>query len=266
MQNYNCRKDKISVFEILQQGFSLYINNFKVLIGISVLYFLISFIAKTFEYYKNFIGSLWHMGGYIIIQLILIIPYIYFTTILAISMISVISNKYNHRNMSLREAYAFSKTKFWRYFGASIGFGLIIMVPFIIEIVILMTVKEALLKYSLLIVFAIPLIYLSTVYGFGPLISCLDNGDTRYFTMSKDLVKGNLLKVFIIGIISSFIFSVPFYYLIFLRGDYRELVPSYRYAISIVQQICMIFINPFSTSVSISLLYKLMKKKCKTVM
>lgn len=136
-----------------------------------------------------------------IVYLALMIISIYFTARLFVTMVIVSSNSLRDEEIRLSQSYKEAKNRTWRYIGISILFGLILFIPILLTYSgisgdIPWVIRVGLLTFGLL-----PTVYLGTIFYFSTYAAALCPKETSVFTYSKQLVKGNFFKVFILILI-----------------------------------------------------------------
>lgn len=252
---------KLNIFHILKEGIELYKENFKLFIFISLIGLLINLFTSVSNYLEKIILDPILLIVYVLINLILSIILMFLSLRVYVALIICVRERYIDNQISIRKALSDSKDYLWRYLGVNIIFTLILFVPILIQILTVRFMEISILKYLIIILISIPIIYFSTVYNFAPLIVILEKNKVKYFNMSKKLVEGDFWKIVLLLFISSLIFSIPSFYLSYLKTSMKEISPFIQYTSSIMIQIFKTFIKPFSISISIIAYYTLRKAK-----
>jgi len=257
-------KNKISIGEVLKEGFYLYKNNFKLFISVSAIGFLINLIYVTANYSSNYFKNPAMQGfaGGLIFFVIITIPNMYFSTVMTITLIKIIYNISNDHKITFKESYKYAKSMFWTYFGISMFIGIILIIPMIAEIWISTSCKPGIIKYVAITIFLIPIIYFMVRYYFATILAAinLEYDNKGYLGTSKSLVKGCLLKIFTIALITEVIVWIPSMYLILVPTS-LHLVPLHKYIFDIIESIITTIYDPFAQSVSIVILNQLISNK-----
>lgn len=260
MDNIN----KISIKEVLKEGYYLYKNNFKLLFGVSAIGFLINLIYITGDYlttyFKNPAIPSFVPG--LIFFVVLAIPNIYFSSVITITLIKLIYNISNNHKGTFKETYKFAKSRFWTYFGTSILIGIILLIPFIVEMCIATFYNQGIIKYIAMTIFFIPMIYLIIRYYFATTLAVINlRYDTsEYLGVSKKLVKGCFFKILIIAVITQFVFWIPSAYTMIVPTSLK-MSPTCEYMFDIVKGIIAAIYDPFAQAVTIVILKQLISSK-----
>ncbi len=248
--------EKISIMEILKEGFYLYKNNFKLFISISFIGFLINAFVITFGHLQHLSSSTTYGLIYSIANLVIVLLNIYFSVVVTISLIVCISKRYQSIDTTFQESYKYAKTRFWRYFGASMLVFLIMIIPFIGIIGVLLSPSAGSIKYIIFAICVCIIIYISTYFSFTTYIACLEDENAEYLRKSVKLVKAYFLKILIITFLSSTIFSLPSFYLTVIKL-FNEISIISEYLVKIVSPFISLIVLPFSNSVMMVVYYRL---------
>lgn len=263
--NKNIEQDfeipKLPILGTIKEAIALYKDNLKLFLTISFIAFLINIITIISDYIKKFIQDPTVGLLYLFFSYVLIFATLYYGIKISITMYICISERYKNRKIEIKDAYSRVNEKIWRYIGVSIQYFLIIAVPLIIFICTILFVKQLTLKITLIVIFAIPTIYLGTKYGFAPYVVVLENDKRRYFEMSKTLVKGDFGRIVILTFVTTIVFSIPYYTFTYIFNDFRHIPEFHKFLALILNRIIFIFATPFTYSISVVLYFKLKNNK-----
>lgn len=255
------KKEKINIVSILHESISLYIKNFMLLIILSSIGSLISFLTIGINYLKNtYRGTsifLWIAAVIVIASIPFLILYIrmYITTVLYISCL------YKDIGTGIKKAFVQSKEVFWRYILIAIQMSFITSIPAIGMALCWIYIRDESYKIILELVFTILFIFLQAVYGFGPIGSIVEKDRKNYFRVSKGLVKGDLFKVMTLAFITNTVLYIPANVYKFILNDWTQISQKNMLFISIVQQCCLLIIQPLFNTIIVIAYYKLKTRK-----
>ncbi|SET61450.1 hypothetical protein SAMN05660297_02932 [Natronincola peptidivorans] len=251
---------KLEIVEVVRESLSLYKNNYKLLLKISLLSFLISVIRTVLLYARTiFVPSTSYF-----ITLAIALPIglllLYFEMKLKVTMYISISNCYSGKFITFREAFVRAKERVYSFIGISIVFGLIILPIALIGSGIFLSIEARLLKYLILLIFAIPLIYLGIKYQFAPLATVMEEGNENYFTLSERLVQNNFWRIALLMIPMVAIGNLPNLFTSNLNPWVKSLSLLYQNTISLSSDLVYVFISPAIACI-IVVLYLTLRKK-----
>lgn len=257
-------KNKISIRDGIKEGFYLYKNNYKLLLCISAIGFLINLIYITANYSGNYFKNTGMSGaaGSIIFMVMIAIPNLYFSTVITITLIKSIHNISNNYKITFEEAYKYAKSRFWTYFGTSIVIGIILVISIIAEVWVFTSCKQVIIKYVVMGALLVPLIYFMVIYYFALILAAVnvECDNKGYLGTSKSLVKGDFLKIFAIALIAKGIFWIPAVYVMLVPAS-QHIAPLNKYIYDIVTGIITTIYDPFAQAVSIVVLNQLISSK-----
>lgn len=251
---------KLDSIGVVKDSMSLYKNCFSLLLKISMISFLIAIPSTMLSYIRSVseIGTLYFTVT--ILDLIISLPTLYFQTKLNVTMYISISNYHNGKKTTLSKAYEKSKESIWSYIGVGILLGLIVA-PFVIAGYFIFTHIEVwLIKYLLLLVVLIPLIYIGVAYEFAPIASVLEESKTSYFKLSKRLVQNNFWRIAILLLFIGVTTALPSFLTINLNPWYKSLSVLNQNIIGLIRDLLFVFINPAIDCITVVLYLTLRKK------
>ncbi|SCZ05919.1 hypothetical protein [Alkaliphilus peptidifermentans] len=250
---------QIRIWQIIKEALQLYKNNF----NLFILYPMYSFLIEYISVMLNFVGDIVSREHDIFISLLvfpIMLVSIYFVSRIDVAFFISITEKYNNSITNFKDSYSKAKSKTWGYIGISIVLGIMLLIPIVIGTLSFLFINNVIVKWTLTLISAIAWAYISSVYGYAPLFKVLTDR-IYYFDASKELVKGHLLKVFILNVMLGSIFSLPYILYRHVYGAMYTLSPLNNFVITTLNGIVLIFIIPFIKSVSIILYHKLENKQ-----
>lgn len=251
---------KLNMIEVVQEAIRLYKDNFQLLIKISFILFLINMLSNTLNVLQYLLKDNTMILVYQIFSFVMIFPFLYFRIKFSIATYVCIATRYSEKDISIKVALNVGSKRFWKYVGVSIKYILILLVP-IAGVYVSFFIKELAIKLTMFAIFAIPLVYFGTIYGFAPLMAALDKEKKQYFNISKKLVKGDIWKTIILTFVVVVAFSVPYILYVYVFNDYKTIPPVNMYIISTINNMMFLFVTPFTYSIYVTLFYKLKENK-----
>ncbi|MCK8825847.1 hypothetical protein [Fuchsiella alkaliacetigena] len=247
------QKKKLNLVQVVKEGFDIYKEKFKVLLAISVIYFLVRLVPSAIN---HFAGGEGEAGGNVIVTLIsslliwlIGLVFIYIQAKIIIAFYLCISGSYTGQQIGLKESFSSPRKLVLRFLILVIQLFAILVLPFITLIAVYHLVEIVTLKYIIIALLAALIVYLAGIYGLAPIIGILEDQNYKQFSDSKKLVKDNVLKV--IGLrYLGIIFSIPYYYYTFIFG-------GSDYLIYILNQFLFIFLTPLIYAIIVAMYYQL---------
>ncbi|MBF4693759.1 hypothetical protein [Fusibacter ferrireducens] len=248
--------EKFKIKEVVTVSVATYKAKWRTLILISLLSSVISvsvdatgIVAKTMAFSPI-------KDGVFVAFIVLTIVSIYFTSRLSVALI--IASKTSD-DLGASAAYGRAKPVTWRYIGFAILFGLMLIIPMVLVIIgmqfgglfsILWSIRGL-----LVVIGSIYSIYIITVFRFSVFAAVLYPHESRVFAYSKNLVKGNFMKVFFIMLIP-LIVTLPILAisLIFKVNQASALI---QIGASLLEAIPTVLIAPFSTLLALETMKRL---------
>jgi hypothetical protein len=260
MEDKKLSSYKLETMGVVKESMSLYKNYYSLLLKISIVSFLIAIPSTVLSYIRavSEIGTLYFIVT--IFDLIISLPIIYFQTKLNVTMYICISDCHSGKLITFKKAFEKSKKSIWSYIGIGIILGLIIA-PFILAGYFIFTHVEAwLIKYLLLLLVAIPLLYLGTVYEFAPIASVLEDSKTSYFKLSKRLVQNNFWRIAVLLLGIGVVTALPSLLTGGINPWYRSLSVLNQNIIGLIRNLLFVFITPVVACITVVLYLTLRKK------
>ncbi|MDF2546174.1 MAG: hypothetical protein K0R93_1072 [Anaerosolibacter sp.] len=248
--------NQVNIKNIIGKSFKLYSEKFSLFTGIATVSFIAQLLEVAITHLRvghDFLSM--KSVGFFIGMIFLVID-------LAMIIVSttVISKRYNDEYVDLNEAFLSWSGRLGRYIGVMLIFILVSIIPAIIGTIVYAFVTTKILKYFLLGLMSIPVIYLMTIYSFAPYVAILESKNINSFAMSKNLVKNYFWKVILVFTISYVILFVPSY-LIKIGRDYIPLFQRIDNTyLELIKKFIAIFTGVLTNVFSISLYYALKEK------
>jgi hypothetical protein len=245
--------NQVNVKNIIGKSFELHAENFPLFTGIASIYFIVQLIELAITHLREGHAFLSMKSvGFVIGILFFVID-----VAMIIVSVTVISKRYNNEYVDLSEVFVSWSGRLGRYIGVILIFALVSIIPAIIGTVVYAFISAKILKYLLLGLLAIPLVYLMTVYSFAPYVAILESKNINSFVTSKNLVENCFWKVILIFAIAHIILFVP-PYLVKIGRDYIPLFQGIdNIYFEIIKKFIAIFTGVLTNVFSISLYYAL---------
>lgn len=252
---------KLNISEVINEAAKLYKDNYKLFIKISLFTFLINFLSNTLDVFQYLFKNNTAVIFYKLFLFVMMFPFLYFSIKFSIAMYACVSERYRKKDIDIKGALNIASEKFWRYVGVSIQFILILLVPIAGVVGPFFFIKDLLIKWSIIGLFAIPSVYFGAIYGFAPLIVIFEKEKKQYFSVSKKLVEGDFWKVVFLTFVVMVAFSIPYYLYMYVFNDYKTILGVNKYIISSLNQLFYVFVTPFTNSIYVALYYTLKDSK-----
>lgn len=258
IENYEV--PKLSIKQVLKESIGIYKSSFKAFIMLSAIIFIINFGSEIINYLDKLFKSYTYVK--LLFTLInLVYPfvsiYVYSKINMAIYMLS--EKVSNGAKITARKAYTETKGLFWRFFGVTIQYGLILALPAIAIFSVSYRFKESsVIKYAVIALLLIPLLYLTVKYYFAIISATLKKEEHQYLQKSKLLVAGDFWTILFLIIVSNVVFQVSSF--IFLNVfDSKNTIELNKLIISSIREILFILITPF-THIVTTVMYLTLKR------
>lgn len=251
--------NELRVGEILRDTMDTYKAKWKTILMLSLISMVISTVLGMFG---MLIGSFMQLRVQLmllLINLVVTLISLYFTSRLSVSMIIVSNSDTYDEDVNVSTSYEKAKDTTWRYIGKALLYGLMLIIPVFLVMLGLFYGRPMGIsvptRWGLFLVGIFPMLYLSTTYFFSTYAAVLHPREESVFSYSKQLVKGNFFKVFLITLIPLFI-SFPLYISgYFLKID--TLSVGMQFLVSTLISLPGIFIAPFTVLLSVMAMRKL---------
>ena len=221
-------QSKLKITDIIIEAVKLYKSNLRLFLTISSMIVLLNLLNRTLNEFQHLFNSSSILFVYKFVLLILFFPITYYSIKLSIASIVCTALRCGNKQINISGALNIASGRFWGYVGANIRLFLIIIIPVTGGIVSYFHVNEVLTKCVLVATFATLGIYLTTIYGFAPLMASIEDEKKQYFMLSRKLVKGNLRKVFILVLII-ITFLIPGYVYFLMYHSHKEIYLINKY-------------------------------------
>ncbi len=252
---------KLSVFGVISEAVKLYKDNYKLFIKISFFAFLLNFANDTLDVAQYLFKDTPAVALYKLLLFVAVFPFLYFSIKLSIATYVCAMERYRERNIDIRSALSIAREKFWRYIGVCIELCLILLIPIAGGICSFFLIKDLLIKWLVIGIFAIPSVYIGTNYGFAPFMVIFEKGKKHPFSVSKKLVEGDFWGVVFLIFLVIVVSSAPYYLYMYVFNDYKAITEVNKYLISSLNQMIRVFITPFASSIYAVMYYKLKGNK-----
>lgn len=259
MEDKNFCTEKINILEVVKEGLHLCKGNYKSLLLICFISFVIFLFNTLLSYIKLMLTPGWINSIYTTISFIVLFPIAYLDMKLTVSLWILISKCYSNERVSVKEAFALSARTIWSYIGTSILYSLMLVPILVIFVPLFLMIQVAILKWILISLLVMLIVYLGTVYGFAPIAAALEGAKERNFRLSKTLVKGNFLRIMILQLVIEAI-GLSGLLTTNLNPWFKASSVATQYVIQISYHFAYMFITPFLTTISI-VLFLLLRKK-----
>jgi len=219
----------VNISKILKQSFSLYKENFLLFIGIAFLGYAVGLLDAVLRaIFENAYTYGW-------ISLIAV-PLGFLISIWAsVALIIAVSNRYLNNVTTWKQCFIEVKGKYWRF--------------------IVITALYILISGAGILLLVIPGIYWGTIFCLATVAVVLEKRkDIGPLKISKELVRGDFWKIFLLGLII-LVVSSPLHIILF------NLTKTNRNVAIILMQIFPIFYVSFTTVVGVTLYHNLKEKK-----
>lgn len=260
--NDNYEVPKLNIKQVLKESIGIYKSSFKAFIMLSVIIFILSVGMEIIEYKNK--PSILNTYAYLIYSIIMLVyPFvsIYINSRLSMAMY-ILSNKLNKEGkISAKEAYAETSGLFWRYTGVCIQYMFFLVLPVVAIYVAYRYIECSMLKYAVIALLLIPLIYLAVKYYFVIISATLKKEENQYFKSSKLLVVGDFWAILFLIIISNLIFELPYNIYTRVLVDFKNMIALNKFIITLINEFLFIFITPFSHIVTTVMYLTLRRNK-----
>jgi hypothetical protein len=251
---------KLDNIEIVNDSLQLYKENYRLFLNIAFAGLLIDLINQSILYLRDFLGTSPMYLMLSLIMLVISLPLTYLDIRLSITLYICISKRFSKKSISFKQAFKISGESIWSYIGVFILY-FIISLPFtVVGTLIYLYMKTTVLKWVLIFILLIPIVYLTTIYSFAPLATILEVEKTKYFNLSKKLVQGNLWRILVLLTIAGLITLIPGLLISTLNPWYKALGNQYQFILQVLHKIVILFISPLISTISTALYLTLRKK------
>ena len=251
--------EKVSIKKVLIKAINLYKENFKVFIILSTIIMAVDLLSdKGLQFFTYSIEQSFN-GLFFFLSVIIGLVVIYYSIMLAVSLIKLVALRYENKVIGLLGLYKESKSKVWNYMGVCVLLSFILLIPVLIEMAILTYVSNIILKIILAAIFTIPILYLETRYSLAVILTCLDKGVDSSLSKSEKIVKGNYLSVFVLNILLFSFLNHIYYAINYVNPEFVAIAFNSSNNYQIFSNIISLFIRPFHISITIVLLFELLR-------
>lgn len=234
--------DYIKIEKVLKTSFSIFRDNYQLLILLSVIQSLIGFYSYLFESEDNPVM--------LILYIVAALVVVYFNLRLSITMILLIRDRYNNNiESTIKDSYLSSKDYLWNYFGTTILAGLIVALPVALFYVVFSFSDSVILKFLFSVSGIIVAVYLASNFYLAPIISVLEPGNSESLKRSMGIFKKDKkVVIYIISII---------FFLLFFPLILSKLLGATGVVGDSLETLLSLFIYPISVCITVVLYYHL---------
>lgn len=262
MVNESSEKNVFTLKEVLRLTACIYKKAFKPIIILSLTSSILSIFWQVINYSGTYVNK--YMNPVLVYILFLAINLtinVYFNFRIYMSAYILTDNYYDDKNMSAREAYKYSGSLVLRFIGTNLLFGLIFTIPLVGFFLSYSLIDNILIKGFTAVLFLVIVIVIFIKYYFATVSAVLITEKHRYFAISSEIVKGVKLKIFLILLLSIFVFLLPYQLYTRVLFDINTMSEIHRLIARSVNQILLLFANPFSQIVTVVMYRKLLTLK-----
>ena len=229
MDEYN------KIEKLLKTSFSIFKDNYPQLI-------LISAIQSLIGFYSYFIKSI-DNSALMLLFIFAGLTIIYFSLRLSITTISFIKDRYDNIQSTVPESYIKSKEYLWNYLGASFMLVILVGMPAVLFYIGFILTSSALLKFLILIIGSILVIFLASNFFFMPTITVLEPNNNTSLNRSVEIAKKNRKTVIYFIAITLF--------LLFLPMIFSNLINTNAFLSKSFETLLMLFVSPLSACITV---------------
>lgn len=245
--------NELSIRSVIKGSFETYKKEWQTLLMISFLSALISVSGELMAVlFKNFRPE-FMMPLLIIIGYAFKVVRFYLVGRLTVTLILASKKSLSNKCLQIWDIFVEAKSTTWRYIGYSIIFGLIISFSFF-PIGFIIFLGEIFnfffpIKIFLYLLGAVLPVYLATIYYFSLITAVVHPENSNIFSYSKELVKGNFLKVFLLLLVS--LVTIFSDFILIGIFNFLELNIVDNLAIELISNVQNVLFLPFTILISL---------------
>ncbi len=249
-----------SIKNVLKESYIIYVNNFKMLMKISFMIFGVKILSSCITT-LSFIGTgtMWDLL-ILLFSFDMMLLSMFFHIKLSTTMILFISKRYKNIETNIRYNYIESKDLVWKYIRALLVYLLIILVPLFLVMLPFMLAVQGYIKWILIIIGVVLLIWFNTYYSLAPIIRVLVPEERKYMKYSRIIVRESFWKVLVLVMITFVPFLPDTIYRYYIVG-YGNMSNIHNFIVSSLNSIILLFTSPFMYTIFVLTYYKLLKKQ-----
>lgn len=258
--NINNGSKTFNIKNVLKESYALYIDNFKMLMKISVLIFGVNllFLCES-SFNKIGMAEGWEFP-IAKFSFLLTFVYLFFHTKFSIVLILYISKRYKNIEITIEESFIEAKEVVWKNFRAQLRIFLKTLLPLFLLLFYCWRVPQNYMDWFLVILGLILLLWILTKYSLVPVIRTLEPYQKKYFKYARILIKKEFWKVLVLTVLV----NLPLYNVIIYRDiivGYENVSVLHNFIVSSLNYILLAFVYPYFYAVYVIVYYKLSKKQ-----
>lgn len=259
--NYdNSKVQKLNLKNVIMDSIAIYRKAFKTFISLSAIIFIVNFTGNIKDYIKteNAAGyGLAVLYFFIGIALLLLTLLVSYRAEIAIYMLA--ERVADGKKALSKEVFERARDVLGRYIEVKIKYVSILALPMGGIFASFALIKSYTIKYTLIALLLIPLIYLGFKYMYAPISAILRYEEHEYFQSSKLLIKGDFLRVMLVVLILGIVLFIPYQAYSHILFQYNKMTSLHKFIAASVNNLFEMFFTPFSYTV-IVVMYLNMKK------
>lgn len=246
MDGGNSETSRLRISTVITEAIGLYRSNYKLFLKITLIGFLISSLFNLVTSLRYVSENINFLIFYNMLVYLTIVPAFYYDVKFSVALYAAIVERYQNRETNLKASLLNASTKFWRYVAVNVQLLLLLAGPAAGMAISFFAVENVFLKSLLLGAFGLLMVYFLTVYGFAPFLAIVEKDRKKYFTMSKELVRGDFFKILVLLVLITALFKAPLYLYLYLFNDYSKILPLYKIAATVLSQLFQVVLSPFT--------------------
>lgn len=253
---------KLKLKNVIMDAIDVYRKAFKTFISLSVIIFIINFIGNIIDYIKaeSAVGYGLAVAYFFIrIASFLLTMLVSYRAEIAIYMLA--ERVADGKKALAKEVFERARDVLGRYIEVKIKYVSILSLPMGGIFASFILIKSYTIKYMLIVLLLIPLIYLGLKYMYAPISAILRYEEHEYFQSSKLLIKGDFLRVMFVVLILGIISFIPYQAYSHILFEYNKMTSLHKFIAASVNNFFEMFSTPFSYTVIVVMYLKLKRNK-----
>lgn len=202
-------EEKIQPWLIMRKAMQIYKEKFSTLILYSLFISITDLILDAYPQLFKWMNISSDNLLYLLGQLVLYIPYLYFTFIFSIAIIILCSLYYDNEDMDSKTVIQLSKTKFWKYLLADLEILAYLLLP-LLGVFFAVIIFKSYVGIIIAVISFLLMLWLTFRMVLAPYIATLRNEKGSFVKVSMFLTRKQIKSVAIIYFFSSILFRTPF--------------------------------------------------------
>jgi len=245
---------KLNVKEVLLKTVRIYKAGFKPFLILSILGYFITICTTASEIIRPY------STGWSLFASALVLAFIYITIKSNVGIYKLTSSLLQGEILTAKESLRSANGLCGTYFGISLLYGLILVLPTIAVALSYTLIENLYLKWGMVVLFGIPLVFLIVRYSFALAFGLLSNSSSGEFNKSKLLIVGEFWRVLVVILITVGISILIPSGLTVLIGLNNPTMTGLILA-AFVDAILSIILAPISNIATVVMYYSLIKNK-----